>query len=149
MRTATFLMLLACVSQLAPAALPEGDTPVTLDAAEMSRIWQEVQTGASPRALPTSGWQEAMLEPDAETARVMLLVWLQRANPQLEIGAHAREYAGAVALHRQALAGMPAACAALAAAYRSGQLGIFALPQSEAKARWFEQRALSAENLPE
>ncbi len=116
----------------------------------MSRIWQEVQTGGSPRTLPSSsGWQEAMLEPDAETARVMLLAWLQRANPQLEIGSHAREYAGVVALHRQALAGQPAACAVLAAAYRSGQLGILALPLSEAKARWFEQRALSAENLPE
>lgn len=149
MRTAGSLMLLAFASQFAAASLLEGNTPVTLDAAEMSRIWQEVQTGASPRALPAPGWQEAMLEPDAETARVMLLAWLQRANPQLEIGAHAREYAGAVALHRQALAGMPAACAALAAAYRSGQLGILGLPQSEAKARWFEQRALSPENLPE
>ena len=45
--------------------------------------------------------------------------------------------------------GMAGTCAALAAAYRSGQLGILTLPQSEAKARWFEQRALSAENLPE
>lgn len=142
-------LLLCVVVAVAQASLLDTREPVTLDTAEMSRIWQEVQTGTSPRALPTSGWQEAMLEPDAETARVMLLVWLQRANPQLEIGAHAREYAGAVALHRQALAGMPAACVALAAAYRSGQLGILTLPQSEAKARWFEQRALSAENLPE
>lgn len=142
-------LLLCVVVAVAQASLLDTREPVTLDTAEMARIWQEVQTGTSPRALPTSGWQEAMLEPDAETARVMLLVWLQRANPQLEIGAHAREYAGAVALHRQALAGMPAACVALAAAYRSGQLGILTLPQSEAKARWFEQRALSAENLPE
>ena len=148
MKLACFF-LLAGAAPLMAASLLDGAEPLTLDAAEMSRIWQEVQTGTSPRALPTSGWQEAMLEPDAETARVMLLAWLQRANPQLEIGAHAREYAGAVALHRQALAGMPAACAALAAAYRSGQLGILTLPQSEAKARWFEQRALSAENLPE
>ena len=148
MKLACFF-LLAGAAPLMAASLLDGAEPVTLDAAEMSRIWQEVQTGTSPRALPTSGWQEAMLEPDAETARVMLLVWLQRANPQLEIGAHAREYAGAVALHRQALAGMPAACVALAAAYRSGQLGILTLPQSEARARWFEQRALSAENLPE
>lgn len=142
-------LLLCVVVAVAQASLLDTREPVTLDTAEMARIWQTVRTGTSPRVLPTSGWQEAMLEPDAETARVMLLAWLQRANPQLEIGAHAREYAGAVALHRQALAGMPAACVALAAAYRSGQLGILTLPQSEAKARWFEQRALSAENLPE
>ena len=145
------IFLLPCVVvAVAQASLLDTREPVTLDTAEMARIWQTVRTGKP--ALQAAGgdtWQAALLAEDAELGRVLLLVWLQRANPQLEIGAHAREYAGAVALHRQALAGMPAACVALAAAYRSGQLGILTLPQSEARARWFEQRALSAENLPE
>jgi hypothetical protein len=47
------------------------------------------------------------------------------------------------------LRGNGAACAACAVAYRAGQLGELVLPVSEQKARWFEQRALVAENLPE
>ena len=89
-----------------------------------------------------------VLAEDAELARVLLLAWLQEKNPALSMAAHAQVYADAVALHRRALAGQPAACAALAAAYRSGSLGALQLTPSEEKARWFEQRALSAENLP-
>ncbi|MBR5889640.1 MAG: hypothetical protein IKY92_06330, partial [Akkermansia sp.] len=95
------------------------------------------------------GWRAAMLEQDEELARVLLLAWLQQQNPALGLEAAAKGYAQAVSLHRQALRGNAAACAACAAAYRAGRLGEVFLPVSEQKARWFEQRALVAEKLPE
>ena len=138
------------LAPLAAASLLDGTEPVTLDQAEFTRIWQEVRAGAAPAsAAVADSWQQAMLAEDAELARVLLLAWLQEKNPGMSLAAHAQAYADAVALHRRALAGQPAACAALAAAYRAGSLGALQLPPSEAKARWFEQRALSAENLPE
>lgn len=138
------------LAPVAAASLLDGTEPVTLDQAEFTRIWQEVRAGAAPvPAAAADAWQQAMLAEDAELARVLLLAWLQEKNPALPLAAHAQTYADAVALHRRALAGQPAACAALAAAYRTGALGALQLPPSEAKARWFEQRALSAENLPE
>lgn len=138
------------LAPVAVASLPDGTAPVTLDQAEFTRIWQEVKTGAAPApATAADSWQQAMLAEDAELSRVLLLVWLQEKNPGMSLAAHAQAYADAVALHRRALAGQPAACAALAAAYRSGSLGALQLPPSEEKARWFEQRALSAEHLPE
>ena len=90
-----------------------------------------------------------MLQADAELSRVLLLAWLQEQNPLLPMAEHARDYAEAVSLHIKALRGQVAACAVVAQAYRSGQLGIFQLPPGEAKARWFEQRALTPENCPE
>ena len=138
------------LAPVAVASLLDGTEPVTLDQAEFSRIWQEVKSGASPApAAAADTWQQAMLAEDEELARVLLLAWLQEKNPGVSLAAHAQVYADAVALHRRALAGQPAACAALAAAYRSGSLGALQLPPSEEKARWFEQRALSAEHLPE
>lgn len=138
------------LAPVAAASLLDGTEPVTLDQAEFTRIWQEVRAGAAPApAAAADSWQQAMLAEDAELARVLLLAWLQEKNPGMSLAAHAQAYADAVALHRRALAGQPAACAALAAAYRAGSLGALQLPPSEAKARWFEQRALSAENLPE
>lgn len=131
------------------ASLLDGTEPVTLNQTEFSRIWQEVKSGA-PQA-PAAGadtWQQAMLAEDEELARVLLLAWLQEKNPALPMAAQAQAYAAAVALHRRALAGQPAACASLAAAYRAGALGALRLPLSEEKARWFEQRALGADNLP-
>ncbi len=131
------------------ASLLDGTEPVTLNQTEFSRIWQEVKSGA-PQA-PAAGadtWQQAMLAEDEELARVLLLAWLQEKNPALPMAAQAQAYAAAVALHRRALAGHPAACASLAAAYRAGALGALRLPLSEEKARWFEQRALGADNLP-
>lgn len=134
---------------VAAASLPDGTEPVTLDQKEFSRIWLEVKSGMAPAsAAEADSWQQAMLAEDAELARVLLLAWLQEKNPALPLAAHAPAYADAVALHRLALAGQPAACAALAAAYRAGSLGALQLPPSEEKARWFEQRALNAENLP-
>ena len=138
------------LAPVAVASLLDGTEPVTLNQTEFSRIWQEVKSGA-PQA-PAAGadtWQQDMLAEDAELARVLLLVWLQEKNPGVSLAAHAQAYADAVALHRRALAGQPAACAALAAAYRSGSLGALQMPPSEEKALWFEQRALSAEHLPE
>lgn len=138
------------LAPVAAASLLDGTEPVTLDQAEFSRIWQEVRSGAAPApAAAADAWQQAMLAEDAELARVLLLAWLQEKNPALPLAVHAQAYADAVVLHRRALAGQPAACAALAAAYRSGSLGALQLPPSEEKARWFEQRALSAEHLPE
>ena len=138
------------LAPVAAASLLDGTEPVTLDQAEFTRIWQEVRSGAAPApAVAADAWQQAMLAEDAELARVLLLAWLQEKNPGMSLAAHAQAYADAVALHRRALAGQPAACAALAAAYRSGSLGALQLPPSEEKALWFEQRALSAEHLPE
>ena len=138
------------LAPLAAASLLDGTEPVTLDQAEFTRIWQEVRAGAAPAsAAAADSWQQAMLAEDAELARVLLLAWLREKNPGMSLAAHAQAYADAMALHRRALAGQPAACAALAAAYRAGSLGALQLPPSEAKARWFEQRALSADNLPE
>lgn len=138
------------LAPVAAASLLDGTEPVTLDQAEFTRIWQEVRSGAAPAsAAAADAWQQAMLAEDAELARVLLLAWLQEKNPALPLAVHAQAYADAVVLHRRALAGQPAACAALAAAYRSGSLGALQLPPSEEKARWFEQRALSAEHLPE
>ena len=138
------------LAPVAAASLLDGTEPVTLDQAEFTRIWQEVRSGAAPApAAAADAWQQAMLADDAELARVLLLAWLQEKNPGMSLAAHAQAYADAVALHRRALAGQPAACAALAAAYRAGALGAMQLPPSEAKARWFEQRALRAEYLPE
>ena len=135
---------------VACASLLDGTEPVTLDQAEFFRIWQEVKSGASPApAAAADMWQQAMLAEDADLARVLLLAWLQEMNPAVPMAAHAQAYADAVALHRRALAGQPAACAALVAAYRTGSLGALQLPPSEEKARWFEQRALRAEHLPE
>lgn len=131
------------------ASLLDSTEPVTLDQGEFSRIWQEVRSGESPASTAAAdSWQQAMLAEDAELARVLLLAWLQEKNPGVSLAAHAQAYADAVALHRRALAGQPAACAVLAAAYRAGSLGALQLPPSEEKARWFEQRALSAEKLP-
>ncbi|MBR1981758.1 MAG: hypothetical protein IKA23_03295 [Akkermansia sp.] len=133
----------------ASASLLDDSAPVTLDQGEFSRIWQEVRSGVSPApAAAADSWQQAMLAEDAELARVLLLAWLQEKNPGMSLAANAQAYADAVVLHRRALAGQPAACAALAAAYRAGALGALQLPPSEEKARWFEQRALSAGNLP-
>ena len=142
------LLLVAAVG--ASASLLDDNTPVTLDSAEMARIWQEVKTGQKAAA-PQSGdsWQAAMLAEDAELARVLLLAWLQQQNPQISMAGNAAAYAHALRLHLGALAGQSAACSELAQAYRSGMLGLLALPVSESKARWFEQRALSAGNLPE
>ena len=145
------LLLFPLFVSSALASLLDSNEPVTLDTAEFSRIWQDVKSGqAAPApAAAADSWQQAMLAEDAELSRVLLLVWLQEKNPGVSLAAHSQAYADAVALHRRALAGQPAACAALAAAYRSGSLGALQLPPSEEKARWFEQRALSAEHLPE
>lgn len=135
---------------IACASLLDGGDPLTLDQGEFSRIWQEVRSGVvSTSKLPATTWQRAMLAEDAEVFRVLLLAWLQQHNPQSSVEDYAPAYADAVALHRKALAGQPAACAALAAAYRAGHIASLGLPQSEEKARWFEQRALIVENLPQ
>lgn len=133
------------------ASLLEGDAPVTLDTAELSRIWQEVRSGkpAAPATAAGGAWQAAVMAEDEELRRVLLLAWLQEQNPLLPMAEHARDYAEAISLHIKALRGQVAACAVLALAYRTGRLGIFQLPPSEAKARWFEQRALTPENCPE
>lgn len=146
-----FRMIWAGVLLPAYAALPDGASPVTLDPAEMARAWQAAKSGAitAPAATGADAWQAAMLQPEPELARMQLLVWLQQQNPLIPLAGHEQDYAAAVGLHRGALAGRSAACAALAAAYRSGFLGVLQLPVSEQKARWFEQRALIAENLPE
>ena len=141
--------LLCCVPAFAESLL-DSAVPVTLDPAEMSRIWQSVRNGkAEAQPVSADAWRAAMVEPDEELARVLLLAWLQQQNPVLEISAAAKAYAQAVSLHRQALRGSAAACAACAAAYRSGRLGELSLPVSEQKARWFEQRTIVAGNLPE
>ena len=142
-------LLILFLAPVAYASLLDADTPVTLDTGELSRIWQEVRSGASSSS-PAAGdvWQSAMLAEDAELTRVLLLAWLQEQNPLLPLAAHARDYAEAVSLHIQALRGQSAACASLAQAYRAGQLGALQLPASDAKARWFEQRALRVESVP-
>lgn len=137
------------LAPVASASLLDGSEPVTLDQAEFSRIWQEVRLGAvSEPAAAEDSWQRAMLAEDAELRRVLLIAWLLEQNPAMPLAAHAQVYADAVALHLRALAGQAAACATLAAAYRAGVLGGLQLPLSESKARWFEQRALGAGNLP-
>lgn len=136
--------------QAVHASWLDSTQPVTMDTEELSRIWQEVKSGQPVSAAPAdSGWAAAMSEPDDELARVLLLAWLQQQNPALPMAENPRVYAAALALHRRALAGQPAACAALAAAYRSGGLDGLFLPVSEQKARWFEQRALTQENIPQ
>ena len=137
---------------VAYASLLDSDTPVTLDTGELSRIWQEVRSGQPAAPAPSAAadsWQAALLAEDAELSRVLLLVWLQEQNPLLPMAEYARDYAEAISLHIKALRGQVPACAVLALAYRTGRLGIFQLPPSEAKARWFEQRALTPENCPE
>lgn len=144
------LPLMCCVA-VAQASLLDGSEPVTLDSAEMARIWQEVRSGKpAAAAAPASqdAWQAAMLAEDEELGRVLLLAWLQQHNPQAPLASFAADYAHALQLHRCALAGNPAACAALAGAYRSGSLRCLVLPVSEQKARWFELRAVHAGNLP-
>ncbi len=144
-----FCLFLCCAPLLAGSLLDSAE-PVTLDPAEMARVWQSVRSGKVETSRPVAdGWSAAMLEQDEELARVLLLAWLQQQNPALGLDAAAKAYAQAVSLHRQALRGHAAACAACAGAYRAGQLGELSLPVSEQKARWFEQRALVAENLPE
>ena len=141
-------LLILFLAPVAYASLLDADTPVTLDTGELSRIWQEVRSGASSSS-PAAGdvWQSAMLAEDAELTRVLLLVWLQEQNPLLPLAAHAREYAEAVSLHMKALSGRREACKTLALAYRVGQLGALQLAVCEQKARWYEQRAVTVENL--
>ena len=142
-------ILLSLLASAASASLLDSSEPVTMDSSELSRIWQEVKTGKPAPAAPAGDfWAQSLMAQDAELARVLLLAWLQEKNPALPMAAQAQAYAAAVALHRRALAGQPAACASLAAAYRAGALGALRLPLSEEKARWFEQRALGADNLP-
>lgn len=144
--------LLLVVAAQVHASLLDDSAPVTLDPAEMARAWQAVSSGqgaAAGASAPAGAWQAAMLQQDPELARVMLLAWLVEQNPLCPLADYAQDYAAAVGLHRSALAGQPTACAALAAAYRSGALGVLHLPVSEQKARWFEQRALAADLLPE
>ncbi len=144
------LILILAVAPVAYASLLDSDTPVTLDTGELSRIWQEVSSGkpSAPAPAAADAWQAAMMTEDAELGRVLLLVWLQEQNPLIPMATHAQDYANAISLHRMAVTGQPAACAAVAQAYRAGQMGCLQLPQSEEKARWFEQRALISENLP-
>ena len=132
---------------LAAASLLDGTEPITLDQGAFTRILNEVRGGNV--AAPGSGWKAAMLAEDAELMRVLLLVWLQELNPQAPMGAHAQAYAAAVRLHLDARAGRAAACASLAQAYRTGELGDLQLPACEEKARGFEQRALVSDCLPE
>ena len=141
-------LLILFLAPVAYASLLDADTPVTLDTGELSRIWQEVRSGASSSS-PAAGdvWQSAMLAEDAELTRVLLLVWLQEQNPLLPLAAHARDYAEAVSLHMKAMSGRREACKALALAYRVGQLGALQLAVCEQKARWYEQRAVTVENL--
>lgn len=144
-------LFIPVLAPVAYASLLDSDTPVTLDTGELSRIWQEVRSGQPAAPAPSAAadsWQAALLAEDAELSRVLLLVWLQEQNPLLPLAAHARDYAEAVSLHIQALRGQSAACASLAQAYRAGQLGALQLPASDAKARWFEQRALRVESVP-
>ena len=141
-------LLILFLAPVAYASLLDADTPVTLDTGELSRIWQEVRSGASSSS-PAAGdaWQSAMLAEDAELTRVLLLVWLQEQNPLLPLAAHAKDYAEAVSLHMKALCGRREACKTLALAYRVGQLGALQLAVCEQKARWYEQRAVTVENL--
>jgi hypothetical protein len=141
-------LLILFLAPVAYASLLDADTPVTLDTGELSRIWQEVRSGASSSS-PAAGdvWQSAMLAEDAELTRVLLLVWLQEQNPLLPLAAHAKDYAEAVSLHMKALSGRREACKTLALAYRVGQLGALQLAVCEQKARWYEQRAVTVENL--
>ena len=144
-------LFIPVLAPVAYASLLDSDTPVTLDTGELSRIWQEVRSGQPAAPAPSAAadsWQAALLAEDAELSRVLLLAWLQEQNPLAPMAAYAADYAAAVGLHRAALVGQPASCAVLAAAYRSGALGVLRLPASEQKARWFEQRALKVENLP-
>ena len=145
-----FALFLALVVPGGQASLLDSHAPVTLDTSEMARIWQEVQGGKtpSPETQPGDSWQAAMLADDAELTCVLLLAWLQSHNPQRLMVEHAADYARALRLHLAGVSGHAAACAELAQAYRSGSLGALALPVSEAKARWFEQRALNTANLP-
>lgn len=141
--------LLAGAAPLMAASLLDGAEPLTLEAAEMARVWQEVSQGVREESVSRQdAWYSAMLEVDAELARVLLLAWLQQQNPHTPLLEAARDYAEALQLHFNARNGLAEACVRLAACYRAGQLGKLALPASEAKARWFEQRALSEENLP-
>ena len=143
-----FCLPLVCCAAVVHATLLDSRESVTLDSAEMARIWQEVRDGKP--AAPASGdaWLAAMQAEDEELARVLLLAWLQQLNPQAPMVEFAADYASVLQLHRRALAGNPAACATLAAGYRSGCVGRLVLPVSELKARWFEQRAVHAGNLP-
>lgn len=144
------LLILALFLPCVQAALLDADAPVTLDPVAMADAWQQVKNGA-PASAPSSctgAWQSAMLEQDEEVARVVLISWLQQQNPLLPLEGNAPTYASAVRLHRLALQGHAGACSALAAGYRSGKLGALALPVSEQKARWFEQRALHQDSLP-
>ena len=143
-----FFLLLCCTPLLAGSLLDSAE-PVTLDPAEMSRVWAAIRGGSAESGPVADGWRAAMLEQDEELARVLLLAWLQQQNPALGLDAAAKVYAQAVSLHRQALRGNAAACAACAVAYRAGQLGELVLPVSEQKARWFEQRSIVSGNLPE
>jgi hypothetical protein len=146
----SFVLFFPLFVSTALASLLDSEEPVTLDTAEFSRIWQDVKSGQTAPSLPAGdSWSAAMLAENAELARVLLLVWLQQQNPRIPMAANARVYADAVALHFRALAGQPTACAAIAAAYRAGHLGGLFLPPAEQKARWFEQRALIQENLPQ
>lgn len=143
------LPILFCA--VAQASLLNSDTPVTLDTAEMARVWQEVKSGkaASAAEAPADdAWQAALLQEDEEVARVLLLAWLQQQNPQCPMAQYASDYAAALVLHRLALAGVPKACRELAGAYRSGCMGALCLPVCEAKARWVEQRAIQPGLLP-
>ena len=141
-------LLIMLLAPAAYASLLDADTPVTLDTAELSRIWQEVRNGA-PAASPAAGdaWQSAMLAEEAELSRVLLLAWLQEQNPLMPLAAHAKDYAEAVSLHMKAMCGWREACKTLALAYRVGQLGALQLVVCEQKARWYEQRAVTVENL--
>lgn len=145
MKLALLILLLAPVAY---ASLLDTDSPVTLDAAEMSRIWQEVRSGVPSASAPgADNWQSAMLAEDAELTRVLLLAWLQEQNPLMPLAAHAKDYAEAVSVHMKALSGWREACKTLALAYRVGQLGALQLAVCEQKARWYEQRAVTVENL--
>lgn len=141
-------LILICGAAVAQGALPDDSEPVTLDFAEMARIWQEVKDGRPATPADQDAWQAAVQAEDEELARVLLLAWLQQHNPQVPMAVFAADYARVLRLHRLALSGNPAACAALAEACRSGFLGRLMLPVSEQKARWFEQRAVHAGNLP-
>lgn len=111
---------------------------ITLDPAAMSEVWSQVAGGVSvpgepvlrlsaaapaARADAAALFREARQAVNMPTFPVLVLSLLQQLNPQLPMDKNVWAYAAALELHRQAFTGSSRACAELAAALSSGQLG--------------------------
>lgn len=116
-----FFRFFALLPVLPLAAQDFPDSAITLDPAAYREVMGQMQEKAPSAATePVAAWRTAMNAATPEERAVRLLALLQRLNPGVSMEATPAPYTAALLLHRRALQGESAACAALAETLRKG-----------------------------